>query len=342
MNTHRNGTPHRLAKPVTRRRWLVLSGGLLSLSATLAQPQTPLSAWPTKAVKLVVTYPPGGVSDGVARALAEQLALRLGVPVLVDNKAGASGTLGVNAVAKSAPDGYTLAFAALSPLTLNPHLGKSPFDPAKDITPVASVMYSPVLILATPAAQDTDFKALLATARARPGAVRWATSGPASLGHVMLEQIRASTQLNITHVPYKGGGQQITDALSGQFEVLSVNASSSVLQYIKTGKLRALAVGAPARLDSLPGVPTLAELGYPAANLSSLFGVLAPAGTPAPVIDRLNLELNAVLALPAIRERLLAAECVPMRSSTAEFARLIAIESGNMRRIIRDAQIREE
>jgi tripartite-type tricarboxylate transporter receptor subunit TctC len=180
----------------------------------------------------------------------------------------------------------TLGFAAISPLALNPHLGKSPFDPAKDIVPVASVMVSPVLLLATPATDAKDFNELLARARAKPGAVRWATSGPASLGHIMLEQLKAAARVDITHVPYKGGGQQMNDALSGQFEVLSINASGAVMQHIQAGKLRPLAVGAPARLDTLPAVPTLAELGFASANLSSLFGVFAPAGTPAPVLHR--------------------------------------------------------
>ncbi|MEA3394060.1 MAG: tripartite tricarboxylate transporter substrate binding protein [Pseudomonadota bacterium] len=323
----------------TRRKLLTLTGSALALPCALAQPGP---IWPSKPLKIVVAYPPGGVSDVIARALAEQLASRLGVPVLVDNKAGASGSLGVGWVAKSAADGYTLAFSAISPLTLSPHLGKSGFDPVKDIVPVASVMYSPVLITATSALKEGDLKRLLETARARPGAMRWATSGPASLGHVMLEQIRAAAHADITHVPYKGGGQQITDALSGQFEVLSVNTSSAILQHIKTGKLRPLAVGAPARLNNLPTVPTLAELGYPAANLSSHFGILAPAGTPAPVVTRLNGEINAVLSTPAIRERLLAAECVPEQTSPTEFAGLIAAESAGMARIIRDAQIKAE
>jgi tripartite-type tricarboxylate transporter receptor subunit TctC len=332
----------RLPVTVTRRQWLALAGSLGTVPTLLAQTPVPVPTWPLRPLKLVVAYPAGGVSDAVARALAERLAIRLGVPVVVDNKAGASGTLGVHAVAKSAPDGYTLAFSAISPLTLSPHLGKSLFDPARDIVPVASVMYSPVLILATPAAPEADFKALLATAHARPAAVRWSTSGPASLGHVLLEQIRAAAQVDITHVPYKGGGPQIIDALSGQYEVLSVNASAAVLQHIQAGKLRPLAVGAPTRLDSLPGVPTLAELGYAAANLSSCFGVLAPAGTPAFVIERLNAEINAVLAQPAIRERLLAAECVPMPTSSTAFARLIATESESMARIVRDAHIKSE
>ena len=328
---------HRSAGP-TRRQ--LLWGGAVGLcrgGLETAWAQTP--PWPSKPLKLVVAYPPGGVSDSVARLLAERLAQRLNVPVLVDNKAGASGALGVNAVAKSAPDGYTLAFSALSPLTLSPHLGKALFDPLKEIAPVCGVMTSPVLLLATPALAVRDFKAMLTMAKTQPGALRWATSGPASLGHVMLEQLHAASQAVFTHIPYKGGGQQITDALGAQFELLSVNSSAAVLQHIQDGKLRALAVGAPARLDSLPQVPTLAECGFAAANLSSQFGVFAPAGTPAAVVERLNAEIQAVLGEAAVRERLGAAECLPWKTSVAEFTRSVAQEFEAMGRIVKAARI---
>lgn len=310
----------------------------LCAAATLALAQ----AWPSRPLRIVVAYPPGGVSDAVARALGDKLAAQLNTPVVIDNKAGASGSIGVDAVAKAAPDGHTIGFAAISPLALNPHLGKSPFDPAKDVVPVASVMYSPVLLLATAATDAKDLPALLAAAKARPGSVRWATSGPASLGHIMLEQLKAGAKVDITHVPYKGGGQQITDALSGQFEVLSVNTSPAILQHIKAGKLRALAVGAPSRVDALPQVPTLAELGFAPANLTSLFGLFAPAGTPAPVIERLNAEVNKALALPDLRARLIGADNVPTGGSAVEFARQIAAESDSNARIIKAAAIRAE
>jgi tripartite-type tricarboxylate transporter receptor subunit TctC len=299
-------------------------------------------SWLAKPIRLVVAYPAGGVSDVVARALADRLAAQLGTPVVVENKAGASGAIGMDAVAKAAPDGATLGFAAISPLVLSPHLGKLPFDPARDVVPVASVMYSPVLLLATPASDAKDLPALLAAARARPGAVRWATSGPASLGHIMLEQLKAGARVDITHVPYKGGGQQINDALGGQFEVLSVNTSPAIVQHVKAGKLRVLAVGAPARIETLPGVPTLAELGHAPANLTSLFGVFAPAGTPAPVLERLNAEINRALAQPELRARLTGADNVPTGGSAADFGRLIAEESQNNARIVKAAGIKAE
>jgi len=321
-----------------RRRLALRVSALLAASfsfPTLAQ----APAWPSKPIRIIVSYPAGGVSDVVARALGDKLSAQLHTPVVVENKAGAGGSIGMDMVAKSAPDGYTLGFAAISPLVLNPHLGKSPFDPVKDIAPVASVMYSPVLLMGTSANSAKDFRQLLATAKAKPGEVRWATSGLASLGHIMLEQIMLTAKVQITHVPYKGGGQQLNDALSGQFEVLSTNAGPAVMQQMKAGKLHALAVGAPKRLDTLPDVPTLAELGLPAANMSSLFGIFAPAQTPAPVLERLNAEINKALALPDMKARLEATDNVPTGGKAADFARQIAAESEGNARIIRAANI---
>ena len=320
----------------TRRQWLATTAALVSAPALHAQG---LGGRP---LKVLVAYPPGGVSDVVARALAEALAPRLGQPVVVENRAGAAGTLAVQAVAKAAPDGQTLVFAAFSPLTLSPHLGQVPYDPLKDLVPAASVMYSPVLLAATPAWREGDFKALLARARQQPGQLRWATSGNGSLGHLMLESIAASSGVQITHVPYKGGGQQITDGLSGQFEVLSVNSSSTVLQHVREGRLRVLAVGAPQRLEALPQVPTLAELGLASANFSSRFGLFAPAGTPAAQLDKIHAQVNAVLALPALRERLHAAECVAAPTSLAELARSVAAEHQSMGAIVREGKIKAD
>ncbi|VTU23108.1 Argininosuccinate lyase [Variovorax sp. SRS16] len=295
-----------------------------------------------KTIHLIVGYPAGGVADVVARALADKLGAQLGTAVVVENRGGASGTIGMDAVAKAPPDGGTLGFSAVSPLVLNPHLAKSPFDPLKDIAPVASVMYSPVLLLATSATGTRDFASLLEDARARPGAVRWATSGQASLGHIVLEQLRAAANVNITHVPYKGGAQQMNDALGGQFEILSINAGPSLTPQIKAGRLRPLAVGAPKRLDNLPKVPTLAELGFPAANLTSLFGVFAPAAMPSILIEKYNAEINRALDSPDLRAKLMAADNVPTGGSAEAFADEIAAEYESNARIVRTAGIKAD
>ena len=295
-----------------------------------------------KTVRLIVAYPAGGVSDVVARALGDRLAAQMGTTVIVDNRAGASGAIGMDAVAKAAPDGATLGFSAISPLVLSPHLGKLAFDPLKDVAPVASVMYSPVLLIATPASKAKDFKALIDDAKAHPGAVRWATSGPASLGHIVLEQLHAAAGVDITHVPYKGGGQQLNDAIGGQFEILSTNASPTLSSHIQSGKLRPLAVGAPARLDSLPKVPTLGELGYKAANINSVFGVFAPAATPSALLARYNAEINKALASPELRAKLTATDNVPTGGTAAAFAKEIASEFESNGRIVKAANIKAD
>lgn len=318
------------------RRTLLLAGAACALPAA-AQPN-----YPTRPIRIVVPYPPGGVSDAIARALGEHLAAQMGQPVVVENKAGASGTIGIDLVAKSAADGYTLAFSAISPLVLSPYLGKVPYDPDHDLAPVASVMYSPVLLLATRASRARDFRDLMGGAKDRPNSVRWATSGNGSLGHLMLEQLMAQAKVQMVHVPYKGGGQQLADALSGQFEVLSVNAGPTLSAHIAAGRLRPLAVGAPKRLDSLPAVPTLAELGYERANLSSQFGVFAPAHLPPRLLDQLNLEINHALQQQDLRGRLLASDNVPTGGSALAFAREIAAESQSNARIIRAVGIKAD
>jgi tripartite-type tricarboxylate transporter receptor subunit TctC len=324
-----------MSHPITRRHALAALAALPFAGAAQAQsiPST---------VRIVVAYPAGGVSDVVARAVADRLAVQLGTTVIIENKAGASGSIGMDAVAKAAPDGATLGFSAVSPLVLNPHLGKSPFDPLKDIAPVASVMVSPVVLAATPACAATDFKALLELARSQPGAVRWATSGQASLGHIMLAQLRAISGVDITHIPYKGGGQQLNDALGGQFEILSTNAGPALSNHIRAGKLRPLAIGAPTRMDSLPQTPTLAELGFAAANLSSQFGIFAPAGVSPALIARYNAEINKALASADLRNKLQATGNMPTGGSAADFARSIAEEHESNARIIRSAKIATE
>jgi tripartite-type tricarboxylate transporter receptor subunit TctC len=323
---------------VLTRRGL-LAACTLSLFALGAAAQP---AWPARPIHLIVAYPAGGVSDAIARVLADKVGPALGQTIVVENKGGASGAIGMDAVAKAAPDGYTLGFSAVSPLVLSPHLTKVPYDPLKDIAPVASVMYSPVLLLATSASDAKSLADLIATARAKPGVIRWSTSGPGSLGHIMLEQLQSAAKVQFTHIPYKGGGQQITDGIGGQFELMSVNAGPALMQNVKAGKLRALAVGAPSRLPTLPAVPTMAELGYPAANLTSVFGIFAPASVPRPVLERLNAEINKALASPDVRAKLAATDNVPTGGSPAEFAHQIAGDFANNARIIKAAGIKAD
>ena len=318
-----------------QRLLFALCVGVLSWGAS-AQP------FPGKPLRLIVVYPPGGTSDAVARPLADKLALQLGQQLIVENKAGAGGAIGMDAMAKSAPDGHALAFSAISPVTLLPHVGKVPYDPVKDIAPVASVMYSPVYMLATSAFSGKDFPEAIAQAKAKPGALRLATSGIATLGHLMLEQIKLAAGVDIIHVPYKGGGQVVTDAAGGQFELFTSNPSPGVNALIAQGRLRVLAVAAPQRLATMPTVPTMLELGYPDSNLTSQFGVFAPGRTPEAVVKRLNAEINKALAAPDLAERLVKLDNVPSPLSVEQFTRIVRAEYEANARIVAKAHIRAD
>jgi tripartite-type tricarboxylate transporter receptor subunit TctC len=310
------------------------------LSAALTQPVA-AQTFPSKPVRIIVVYPPGGTSDAVTRLLAEKLAAALGQQVLVENRGGAGGAIGMDAMAKSAPDGHTVAFSAISPVTLLPHVGKVPYDALKDIAPLASVMYSPVYLLATPAFAGKAFADVVQEAKAKPGLLRVGTSGIATLGHLMVEQLRIAG-IDLVHVPYRGGGQVITDAAGGQFELFTANPSPSVNTMLQQGKFRILAVAAPKRLPALPAIPTLTELGYPDSNYTSHFGFFAPAKTPEAALRRLHAEINAALALPDVAERLVKLDNVVAAGSTADFAQIVKREYEANAKVVSKAGIRSE
>jgi tripartite-type tricarboxylate transporter receptor subunit TctC len=316
------------------RRAFCFLAALSLCGAALAQ------GFPTKPVRIIVVYPPGGTSDAVTRLIAEKLAGPLGQQVIVENKGGAGGAIGMDAMAKSAPDGHTIAFGAISPVTLLPHVGKVPYD-VKDIVPLASVMYSPVYLLATPAFTGKSFADLVQEAKAKPGSLRVGTSGIATLGHLMVEQLRIAG-LDLVHVPYKGGGQVITDAAGGQFELFTANPSPGVNSLLQQGKFRILAVAAPKRLAALPGIPTMTELGYPDSNYTSHFGFFAPARTPEAALKRLHDEINAVLAMPDVIDRLSKLDNVVAAASTADFAQIVKREYEANAKIVAKAGIRSE
>jgi tripartite-type tricarboxylate transporter receptor subunit TctC len=317
---------------------------LLILSAAFTLPvvaQTLAQTFPIRPVRIIVVYPPGGTSDAVTRLLAEKLSASLGQPVVVENRGGAGGAIGMEAMAKSPADGHAIAFGAISPLTLLPHVGKVPYDALKDIAPLASVMYSPVYLLATPAFTGKDFADVVAQAKAKPGALRVGTSGIATLGHLMVEQFRIAG-LDLVHVPYRGGGQVITDAAGGQFELFTANPSPGVNTMLQQGKFRILAVAAPRRLAALPAVPTLTELGYPDANYTSHFGFFAPAKTPEAALKRLHADINAALALPDVVDRLTKLDNVVAPSTQEQFAQVVRREYEANAKVVAKAEIRSE
>jgi tripartite-type tricarboxylate transporter receptor subunit TctC len=309
-----------------RGRRRLLGGLLLSMLGTRAgaadEPEA--GPWPPRRIRIIVAYPVGGISSEVARALGEALAQQLAVPVTVEHRPGAGGTLAIDAIARARGDTGVLAFSAVTPLTLAPLLGSVPYDPARDVAPVMGVMRTPVLIVGTPALPAADMASMLAWARAGPDGVRWASSGIGTTGHMVLERFAQAAGIRVTHIPYAGGGQQLSDALGGQFELLSTNVAPAQLRHVRQGRLTPLAVTGPARLPSLPKVPTLGELGMAQASLVSTFGLFAPGGLSAAALGRINAALAAALADSGLAAALAAADNIVLGGSAAAFERLIA------------------
>lgn len=309
-----------------RRRWLLAAALAAGGSAPPQAAPGDARRWPRGPLRIWLVYPPGGASDAVLRALADPLAAVLGVPVVLEYRPGAAGSLGLQALADAPADDHTLAFAATTPLTLVPLLRAVRYRPLLDIVPVAAVMVTPALLVATPAFAGAGIDDLARLACAAPGRLRWATTGAGTTGHLVLAQWQLASGCSVTHVPYKGGGQQLADALAGHVELLSTNVAAAQRQHIAAGRLKALAVGAPQRLPSLPQVPTWAELGVPAANLASVFGLMAPASLPEPARRRLNQAVNQVLQTPALQAVLAEADNLSAAGSPEAFVARVQAE----------------
>ena len=313
--------------PLSRRRLLAWGLAPVSLPAWAAAAARIVQPWPSRPIQLVVAYPPGGVSDDTARVLAAGLSARLGVAVVVRHRPGASGAIALEHLSRAPADGHTLVWSAITPLTVLPLLGRLGFDPLRDIAPVIGVMATPVLLLATPALAAPDLPSALDAARRVPGGLRWASSGRGTTGHLVLAHTREATGAPITHVPYKGGGQQISDALGGQFDLLSSNLGAQQLAHVRQGRLRAFALGAPGRLASLPEVPTFAELGLPQANLVSTFGLFAPGATDPALVQAINAACQPVLDEAAFRQRLASTDNQPLGGPPHDLAQRIRHEA---------------
>ncbi|WP_339521062.1 Bug family tripartite tricarboxylate transporter substrate binding protein [Comamonas sp. MYb69] len=316
--------------PPWSRRAMLLSGlmgaSLVATEGLAAQKK------PGAALKILVAYPPGGVSDLVARALAKAMADQRQAPVIVENRPGASGTLALELLQRSPPDGQMLVFTAAAAVGLLRHAAarrtRTPAGAAPlPVQPVAGVMRTPLLLVGTSALQASAFADMIDEARKHPGMLRWATTGEGTTGHTVLQRVSQLAGVRISHIPYKGGGQQLTDALGGHFELLSTNVAPNQLSALRDGRFKALAVGAPHRLPVLPEVPTLAELGYPSANLDSLFGLFAPPDTPSQAVLHLHALIEQALRSPAIRQTLLDANNQPYEGSVQDFARQVEHET---------------
>jgi tripartite-type tricarboxylate transporter receptor subunit TctC len=293
------------------------------------------AAYPTKPVRLVVPFPAGGTTDILARAVAQKLSETWGQQVIVDNRPGAGGNIGSELVAKAPPDGYTLLMGTVGTHAINPSLyAKMPYNHVKDFTPVILVAGVPNVLVVNPSLPVNSVQELIAYGKANPNKLNFASSGNGTSIHLSGELFRTMTGVQMTHVPYKGSSPALTDLIGGQVQLMFDNLPSS-LQFIKAGKLRALAVTSLARSQALPDVPTLAESGLPGFEASSWFGVLAPAGTPANIVAKLNTAVAAWLASPAAKEQLAAQGAIPAGGSPDAFVKHIADESAKWAKVVK-------
>ncbi len=262
------------------------------------------AAYPSKPIRLVVPFTPGGVTDTSGRIVAEQLSRRLGQQVIVDNKPGASGNIGTQMVATAEPDGYTLVLAFDGTMVINPHVfDKVPFNTVRDFAPVGKIGDAVLILVSNPGVTAKTLREVIALSKTQASGLSYGTSGTGGTPHIGGELLKQKTGANLVHIPYKGGGQAMTDVLGGNIPLV-YTAVAGAMQHVKSGKLNAVAVSSAQRLKSLPDVPTFIESGVADFDISSWVGILAPVKTPKAVLDRLNSELNAVLADPDVRERL--------------------------------------
>jgi len=290
-----------------------------------------------KPIKLVVPFPAGGGTDIFARVIGNKLTETLKWVVVVDNKPGAGGNIGVDAVAKSPPDGYTIGLGQTSNLSINPTLyAKLPYDPLKDLVPIVLVADAP-LVMVVPA--NSPFKTVadvVAAAKKKPGDVTFGSPGNGTVAHLTGELFQTAAGIKFQHIPYKGSAQALTDLMGGQVQVY-MSSIPTALSHIKGGKLRAIAVTSPKRAPSLPDVPTIAEAGYKGFDANTWFGLVAPAGTPAPIVSKINAEVNRILKMPDVREKFAAEGGGPLGGSSQEFAALLKSDYVKWGKVVKDS-----
>ncbi|MEH3085203.1 MAG: tripartite tricarboxylate transporter substrate binding protein [Xylophilus ampelinus] len=321
---------------------LALGAALPLAAAAQAAASAAPAAFPARLVTLVVPFPPGGGTDTAGRVLAEQLGRRWGQPVVVENKGGAAGQIGADFVAKARPDGYTLLLGNIGTQAINPTLyPKLPYDPDKAFAPVSLVAELPLAMMVHPAVPAKTAAEFVALAMARPGTMSYSSSGAGGAPHLAAEMFKDRTGAALVHVPYRGGGPAIADLLAGHVQ-LSFMTVLEASAHVKAGKLRALAVTSDRRVPALPDVPTLAETVAPGFDAISWIGLLAPAGTPQPVVEKLAADVRAVMDDEAVQARFAALGGVPRATAPAAFAKLIADDRARYAKIIRARNITVE
>ncbi|QWD63436.1 tripartite tricarboxylate transporter substrate binding protein [Polynucleobacter sp. MWH-UH2A] len=326
-------------------RWFgaALCATFVTLPA-VAQSDLAVKNYPDKPIRLVIPFPPGGATDVIGRIMAQELSKTIGQQVVPDNRAGDSGNIGADMVAKSAPDGYTLLMGALTSHSINSNLDKDriKYNLEKDFTPAAVVGVVPLVFVVNPSVPVKNMKEFIAYAKANPGKLTFASSGAGAPQRLAMEMFRYQLGLDLLHVPYKGSGPAMTDLVGGQVLSMSETVPAS-LQFIQAGQLRALAVTTNKRISQLPDVPTITEAtGLPNFDVVSMFGIEAPAGTPKTIINKLSAEIKTILQRPDVQERMLAAGVYVNYLSPAESSKRITRELNMWAKVIKDANIKAD
>ncbi len=313
------------------RKLAIAVAALAVASTALAQP------YPSKPIKIIVPYPPGGTSDILARSVGQKLTETLGQVVVVENKPGATGNIGADFVAKSAPDGYTVLLADIGSLAIAPSVTTAlPFDPVKDFAPVVMVAYSPHILALNPTVPANSVKELVALLKAKPDSLNFAVSGVGGANHLAGIDFAARTGVKWTYVPYKGGSQAITDLMAGHAQVM-FNGMLATYPAVKDGKLKAIAISSAKRFAAAPDLPTVAESGVAGFETGSWQGIVAPAGTPPEVVKKLHASVTAILATPEMKEKLLAAGAETRPQSPQQFGAFIRDEKARWAKVVKES-----
>jgi tripartite-type tricarboxylate transporter receptor subunit TctC len=322
---------------VKRFHFFALALGLVVLTGTAAADN-----YPSRPIRLIVPYPAGGSTDIMARALQEPMAKNLGQPIIIDNRGGAAGTTGANEAARADADGYTLLFANNGPISIAPLLQKGvDFDPLKSFAPVSLVSKAPLVLVVSEKVPVNDAAGLIAYAKAQGKPMLYATAGPGSLGHLSTERFLNQAGLQMVHVPYRGQAPTTLAIFAGEVDILLTTTSDTLNEYIRSGKVRLLGVSSPERSVVAPGATPIGNVlkGY---SVETWFGILAPAGTPAAIIDKLNTAINMTLASPQMRDRFLTYGVEATGSTPTELTAIIAAEIPSWRRVIEERHVRAE
>jgi tripartite-type tricarboxylate transporter receptor subunit TctC len=320
----------------------IAARALAAIALCLAAPAWP-QAYPARPVRFVVPFPPGGAVDYYARAVQGRLAESLGQPVVIDNRAGASGMIGADHVAKSAPDGYTLLIGNIATLAMNVGVyAKMPYDPARDLTPIMQTVVVNYVLAVHPAVPAASVQELIAYARANPGRLAYGSAGSGSAPHLAMELLKTLAGIDVVHVPYKGGGPMVADLLGGQVQ-MAIGDQANLMPHAKTGGgLRALAVGSAKRAAAYPDLPTIAEAGFPGYEAGAWQGIAGPAGLPPEVVQRVHAALVKAMAAPEVRERLEKGGLDAVGSSPDAFAAFIRAEIAKWSKVARDVGAKVE